>query len=1082
MLLTSKKNKALLFAVLVLAIMILALPKTAMAATPAEELATEIDAYAGLTAIASDSTVTVTGSATGVNEYRTITVPAGVTLDWSAIHSGSRTLAFSGDGTVNITSDAVITHNDESRSSYAITMNAFTGTMNVSGTVQATGGGNAIRLSSKGILNILPGANIASNNNATIYMLANYNVLNVSGGTIVASGSNAISCAYASPGGPAHIIISDGTFSSSTSSYDVRLSDNSVLLVTGGSFSTGKVYRSYSTARTYFVGNYSALFIDSWAFSEDDYIPAQQLDSAKLTLETQSGSAYTYSSATPYTGTVVANLAEDMDLSGATVTSTHGVVDASKQFVRFPNTLHETDVTISVSGAYFGSVLLDDFTTDPFAVNVISSTYVAEASPTSLTFTGALQDGAVPTAQQLTIKNTGTQSLSDLSADLEDGSAFEITAPLSVSTIAVGQTATLSVRPKSGVTNAVSTDILHITNSDGLDLAIPLTYNLMLYNKDDIATINNMIAQNGLGITKWTDGNIPPAEWEYIVYWNNDSNGHRVDRLLVGHMGLHGSLDVTSLSALTELNCRRNQLTSLHLSGLANLLIMDCGANQISSLDLSGLTRLIGLDCDENMLGSLNLSDLAQLQTLGCSDNQLTILDLSSVTKLTDLDCENNRLTSLSLAGLTNLVVIECGANPLTNLDVSDLINLETLSCTGTRMTSLNVAGLTNLTALDCRMGQLTSLSITGLPALEILHCEWNQLTSLDVSEFSNLTQLFCNQNRLVDLTLNPVAPYTTIEAQYNYMENELPTTSVTGKTGDWDGNDFIYLPQHGTESTFKAITSYEDIPTRATISIPLPLTITLLPADAYAVNNPVTWEILGGTADASISIVDGISYLTATTTGSVDGEFRVEDGEAIGKNFTSNFNINVFSDGDPNPNPNPTPPSGGSMTSVRTLSDATTGVTVKGRMSAGAKLTVKDQILHAAGCDACDEIRSRQAQGQIVFCADISLSGSYTGELEVSFPVGDQYNGKTVTILHCNNGEMEYVVCTVRDGIATGKFKKLSPYAVMIGERVGVPDQILVTPPKTGDAQDNVAFVLVAAMVVIAIGVTVKRRRSIER
>ena len=164
------------------------------------------------------------------------------------------------------------------------------------------------------------------------------------------------------------------------------------------------------------------------------------------------------------------------------------------------------------------------------------------------------------------------------------------------------------------------------------------------------------------------------------------------------------------------------------------------------------------------------------------------------------------------------------------------------------------------------------------------------------------------------------------------------------------------------------------------------------------------------------------------------------------------------------NPNPNPAP-----TYTYRTLIDQPTGITVKGRMTQATRLAVKDQILHTGTCDACDEIRSRQAEGRILIYADIALSGGYSGDQEVSLPVDPQYNGRTVTILHCNYGVLEQVVVTVQNGMATGKFSKLSPYAVMIGERIGVPDQILVAPPKTGDNNTPFGFLLVLMALAIS-------------
>ena len=128
-----------------------------------------------------------------------------------------------------------------------------------------------------------------------------------------------------------------------------------------------------------------------------------------------------------------------------------------------------------------------------------------------------------------------------------------------------------------------------------------------------------------------------------------------------------------------------------------------------------------------------------------------------------------------------------------------------------------------------------------------------------------------------------------------------------------------------------------------------------------------------------------------------------------------------------------------------RTLMDPPTGVAVSGQMTGSATLTVRNQGLHAAGtCAACDEIRARQAAGELIILYDISVNGDYTGSLEVSIPVDAKYNGQTVTILHCRNGVLESINVTVANGMAKGMFTSLSPFAVVQargGAISGLPD-----------------------------------------
>ena len=147
-----------------------------------------------------------------------------------------------------------------------------------------------------------------------------------------------------------------------------------------------------------------------------------------------------------------------------------------------------------------------------------------------------------------------------------------------------------------------------------------------------------------------------------------------------------------------------------------------------------------------------------------------------------------------------------------------------------------------------------------------------------------------------------------------------------------------------------------------------------------------------------------------------------------------------------------------------RTLVDQATGVSVTGMMTSSAALTVQNQSLHAANtCAACDEIRAKQAAGELILLYDIRVTG-YTGELELSIPVGNEYNGQTVTILHCNNGVLEKMDVTVSGGAAKGMFSSFSPFGVMRTGSGGA-NQPSTGSPQTGD-NSNLALWLTLALV----------------
>ena len=82
------------------------------------------------------------------------------------------------------------------------------------------------------------------------------------------------------------------------------------------------------------------------------------------------------------------------------------------------------------------------------------------------------------------------------------------------------------------------------------------------------------------------------------------------------------------------------------LDKMTALTQLHCGFNQITSLDVSQNTALTELSCDNNQLTSLDVSQNTALTELWCSGNQLTTLDVSQNTELVKLSCHTNQLSS----------------------------------------------------------------------------------------------------------------------------------------------------------------------------------------------------------------------------------------------------------------------------------------------------------------------------------------------------------------------------------------------------------------------------------------------------
>ena len=94
------------------------------------------------------------------------------------------------------------------------------------------------------------------------------------------------------------------------------------------------------------------------------------------------------------------------------------------------------------------------------------------------------------------------------------------------------------------------------------------------------------------------------------------------------NMNIADLTGIEAFTALTDLYCYYNQLTSLDVSQNTNLTLMWCDYNQLTNLDVSQNTALTNLQCGNNQLTSLDVSQNTALTVLVCDTNQLTILDV----------------------------------------------------------------------------------------------------------------------------------------------------------------------------------------------------------------------------------------------------------------------------------------------------------------------------------------------------------------------------------------------------------------------------------------------------------------------
>ncbi len=154
-----------------------------------------------------------------------------------------------------------------------------------------------------------------------------------------------------------------------------------------------------------------------------------------------------------------------------------------------------------------------------------SLTYSATVNPTSYTFAAAEVNYTQPAEQQFTITNTGTGTITGLSASLNNPD-FTITNMVIVSQIAPNGTATIGVQPKTGLKAGPHTGTLTITGVEGTSLTVDLSF-----------TVNKKKAVNTLaaGSYDYTYNGAPA--YNMAGWFQYGSNGKRVYTLEEGTTG-----------------------------------------------------------------------------------------------------------------------------------------------------------------------------------------------------------------------------------------------------------------------------------------------------------------------------------------------------------------------------------------------------------------------------------------------------------------------------------------------------------------------------------------------------------------
>lgn len=219
---------------------------------------------------------------------------------------------------------------------------------------------------------------------------------------------------------------------------------------------------------------------------------------------------------------------------------------------------------------------------------------------------------------------------------------------------------------------------------------------------------------------------------------------------------LSGTLDLSSNTFLTDLDCSENQLTGLNVSACTMLYELLCTQNQITgTIDVSTIPNLYYFRCEYNQLTGLDISNNSNLYSLGCGFNQLTTLDVTNNVALVHLECENNQISNLNIDSNTLLQQFSCSNNLIANLNVANNPNLTVLYCDFNQISSLNLSANSLLEFLNFSDNQLSTINFSNNNLLKMVYCPNNQLSGyMDLSNCSGLFNLNCGNNLLSALNI----------------------------------------------------------------------------------------------------------------------------------------------------------------------------------------------------------------------------------------------------------------------------------------------------------------------------------------
>jgi len=237
-----------------------------------------------------------------------------------------------------------------------------------------------------------------------------------------------------------------------------------------------------------------------------------------------------------------------------------------------------------------------------------------------------------------------------------------------------------------------------------------------------------------------------------------------------------GGISSSEAKKITKIDCSGLPIRSLSgIEKFSSLNTLKATNTLITTLDLSSNTALTEVELNNCELTSVFLGSQPSLQTFYATSNNLSGIDLSACPSITYLRIsENKSLKNLKLPS-TEIPLVMLYANncSIESIDLKQAPALKTLELDyNPYITVLDLtkcAALTSLTAHDCSSLYRISLKC---PSLTTLYCYSDAIMTLGLSNETSLKTLQCHDNRISSLDISETQLLTS-SSNWAYMGNQ---------------------------------------------------------------------------------------------------------------------------------------------------------------------------------------------------------------------------------------------------------------------------------------------------------------------